>query len=239
MRMTDRCECCIIVDQILVLCLVGPVDRIDLIRLVVAVLHALLVTVEFLTCEDERNSLRCVNRCLSKLYHCKTLSFSRIGSFLETVAQTVVVVAAHIAHVLERVVCPTLYGHLRMLDATCDTEMDVLLVSCNTVHETGILASERAADCVANVVAERSDLVHHMGICLEGDLLGRISRRRSRPAFAVNHDIRVDGVEALADKVHGLDVMDGHEVEAEAVDMIFLHPPLERLDHEFLESLLL
>ena len=35
------------------------------------------------------------------------------------------------------------------------------------------------------------------------------------------------------------DIMDGHEVETEAVDMVFLHPPLERLDHVLAEHFLL
>ena len=43
----------------------------------------------------------------------------------------------------------------------------------------------------------------------------------------------------LADLVHCVDVMDGHEVETEAVDMIFLHPPFQGLDHIFAEHLLL
>ena len=46
-------------------------------------------------------------------------------------------------------------------------------------------------------------------------------------------------MKTLADLVHGIDVMDGHEVEAESVDMILLHPPLERLDHILAEHRLL
>ena len=40
-------------------------------------------------------------------------------------------------------------------------------------------------------------------------------------------------MESGADDVHGFDVMDCHQVETEAVDVIFLNPPFEGLDHVF------
>ena len=176
MSVADGSKCCVVSDKVVVLCLVCPVDCIDRVRLVVAVLHALLVTVEFLTVEDERNTLRSVNCCLSELYHSKTLFLRSFCSLLKTVTETVVIVAAHIAHVLERAVCPTLYSHLRMLHTTCDTELDVSLVARNTVHEACVLAAERTADSVTDVVAECTDLVEHICVCLKGDLLCRICR---------------------------------------------------------------
>ena len=239
MCVTDSCEGGIVVHEILILCLVCPVDGVDRIRLVVAVLDTLLVTVEFLTIEDEWNTLRCVNRCLCELYHPETLCFGSFRSLFETVTEAVVIVAADIAHVLERVACPCLYSHLRMLDSTCDTELHVCLVACDSVHESCILAAERATYRVTDVVAECTDLVEHVCICLEGDLLCRVCRCLRSPSLAIDHDIRIDCVEALADLVHGVDVMDGHEVETESVDMILLHPPLERLDHVLAEHFLL
>ena len=77
-----------------------------------------------------------------------------------------VIVAAYIADMLERVVCPTLHRDLRVLHTTGDTEFDVLLVSFNAVHETGILAAERAAHRVTDIVAECTDLVEHVCIRL-------------------------------------------------------------------------
>ena len=150
-----------------------------------------------------------------------------------------VIVAAHVAHMLERIVGPALHAHLSMLDAACDTELHILLVACNAVHETCILATERSADCITDIIAECADLVEHMSVGFERDLLCRECRSLSSPAFAVDHDCRVDGMKTLADDIHCLDVMDGHEVETKTVDMIFLHPPLERLDHIFAEHLTL
>ena len=239
MSVTDGSKGSVILYKVIVLSLVCPVDGVDRVRLVVAVLHALLVTVEFLTIEDERNALGSVDCCLSELYHCKALLLSSIRSLLKTVTQTVVVVAAHIAHVLERAVGPTLHSHLRMLYTTGDTELDVCLVACNTVHKAGVLATERTAHSVTDVVAECTDLVEHIRVRLKGDLLCRICRRRGCPTLAVDHNIRIYSVETLADEVHSLYVVDGHKVETETVDMVLLHPPLEGLDHIFTEHFLL
>ena len=71
--MTDGRQRCIIVYKILILCLICPIYCIDAVRLVIAVLHTLLVAVKFLTVEDERNTLRCVDCSLGKLDHCKAL----------------------------------------------------------------------------------------------------------------------------------------------------------------------
>ena len=122
-----------------------------------------------------------------------------------------------------------------MLDTADDTELDVCLIAGYAVHETGILAAERTAYRITDVVAERSDPLEHMCIDLEGDLLCRICRSLCRPTLTVDDHVRVDGMETLADEVHGLDVMDSHEVETEAVDMVLLHPPLERLEHVLAE----
>ena len=42
-------------------------------------------------------------------------------------------------------------------------------------------------------------------------------------------------MKSLADLIHCLDIMDGHKVETESIDMILLHPPLKGLDHIFAE----
>ena len=84
--------------------------------------------------------------------------------------------AACIADMLERIAGPCLHSHLRMLDTTDDTELDIGLVACNAVHEAGVLAAERAAHRVTDVIAERSHLVHHVCVGLECDLLCRICR---------------------------------------------------------------
>ena len=147
--------------------------------------------------------------------------------------------ATGITHVLKRAACPRLHTYLRVLHSSCYTELEVSLLAFDSVHETGILATERATDGITYVVAECADPLKHVCIVLEGNFLGRICNCRSRPAFTVDNNIRVDGMKPLADLIHRFDVMDGHKVETETVDMIFLHPPLQGLDHIFAEHLLL
>ena len=237
--MTDGGKLRIILHQVAVLRLVSPVYRIDRVGLVVAVLNALLVAIKLLAIEDERNALRCIYRCLGKLHHSQAFLLRSICCFLKTVAKTMVIVAAHIADMLERIAGPALDCHLRMLDSTSDAELDVLLIACDAVHESGILASERTAHGITDIIAECADPVKHVCILLESYLLSRVCRRLGSPALAVDHDIRIYSMETLADFIHGINVMDSHEVETESIDVIFLHPPLERLDHVLAEHLLL
>ena len=75
MRMTDGGEGRIVVHEVLVSCLVRPVDGVDGVRLVVAVLYALLVAVMFFSVEDERDSLRGIYSCLGKLDHPEAVFF--------------------------------------------------------------------------------------------------------------------------------------------------------------------
>ena len=237
--MTDSSEGCIIVHEILVYRLVCPIDGIYRVRLVVTVLDTLLVTVEFLSVEDERNSLRCIHRSLGKLDHLQTVFLRCLGSLFQTVTETVVIVAAHIAHMLQRIVCPALHTYLRMLHSSGYSELKICLVPGNSVHETGILASERATYRITDIVTECSYPVEHMCIDLEGYLLCRICRRHGSPAFAIYNHIRVDGMKTFAYFIHDIHVMNGHKVETESVDMIFLHPPFEGFDHILAEHLLL
>ena len=150
-----------------------------------------------------------------------------------------VIVAACVAYVLERVACPSLDSHLRVLDTADDTELHVCLVSGNAIHKSSVLTAERSAHGVTDVIAERTHLVKHISVSLEGDLLCWECRSLRCPALTVDHHVRIDRVETLADLVHSVDVVDGHKVEAESVDVVLLHPPLERLDHILAEHLLL
>ena len=224
--MTDGSQGCIVVYKILILSLISPINGIYTVRLVIAVLHSLLVAVEFLTIEDERNTLGCIHCSLSKLDHCKALCFRSLGSLLKAVTQTVVVVAAHIAHMLERIICPTLNTHLRMLHTSCNTELYICLISLNTVHKTGILTTERSTDRVTDVITESTHLVEHMSIDLQSNLILREGRSHCSPALTIEKHSRIDGMQTLADDIHRLYVVDSHKVETETVDMVLLHPPL-------------
>ena len=171
MGMTDGSKGRIIIHKVLISRLICPVDCVDGIRLIIAVLDSLLVAVKFLSVEDERNTLGSIYRSLGKLDHSETVFLGCLCRDLKAVTQTVVVMAAGIAHMLKRAACPRLHTYLRMLHASCYTELEVSLLAFDSVHETGILATERAADGIADIVAECADPVKHVCIVLEGDLL--------------------------------------------------------------------
>ena len=71
-----------------------------------------------------------------------------------------------------------------------------------------------------------------MGIRLYGELFGRISTAACTPALTIDIDARIDAVYHLTDCLHGLDIVNTHQVEAEAVDMEFINPILHALQHK-------
>ena len=150
-----------------------------------------------------------------------------------------VIMAARIAYMLKRIGCPCLDADLRMFYTADNAELDISLVTLYTIHETCIRAVKRATQGITYIVTERSNPVKHIGIVLKCDLFGRICRSHRSPSLAIYHYIRINRMQTLAYFIHRIDIVDGHEVETETVDMIFLHPPLERLDHIFTEHLLL
>ena len=51
------------------------------------------------------------------------------------------------------------------------------------------------------------------------------------PAFAIHRDAWVDAVQCFSDSFHGLHVVDTHQVEAETVNVILLHPIAHAFNH--------
>ena len=69
-------------------------------------------------------------------------------------------------------------------------------------------------------------------ILLHGQQTVRQLRMIGRPSFSININRRVNLIECPTNLIHGLYVMDAHQVEAETVDMIFPGPIADRLNHE-------
>ena len=63
-------------------------------------------------------------------------------------------------------------------------------------------------------------------------IVGEILGSFGRPAFTIDANCRVYSVHRLADFVHCLDVMHSHQVKAETIDMIFLHPVEDGFYHK-------
>ena len=126
-----------------------------------------------------------------------------------------------------------------MLNTACDTELYICLIAFDSIHEACILTAERATYSIADVVAECTDLIEHVSVDLKSNLILRESWSRSSPSLTVDNHLRIDRMQTLTDDIHSLDVVDRHKIETETVDMIFIHPPLEGLDHIFAEHGLL
>ena len=106
-----------------------------------------------------------------------------------------------------------------------DADLDGLFESGLSGGEAGVLGGGVVAlDGVAEVVAEDGYAVHLADVLFEGSALGCEGRVAGGPAFAVDDDVGVDGAEGVGDAVHGLGVVDGHEVESEAVDVVLAGP---------------
>ena len=148
--------------------------------------------------------------------------------------------AAYITDLLGWVVGPRLLvivhlGHiyLRMSNATHDTELQALLLSRKTSQErTLMVIRERTTKSITHIIAECTDTIQLMGIRLHGKFLGRISAAACTPSLTIDIDTRIDAVNHLTDSLHGLDIVNTHQVEAEAVDMEFINPVLHALQHK-------
>ena len=90
----------------------------------------------------------------------------------------------------------------------------------------------RADKGITDIVAERTHARHFIGPLFHSEVFVRVGRSHGSPPFTIGEDGGVDLIEGRADGVHGLLVMDAHEVKTEAVDVVFACPVADRLDHE-------
>ena len=147
--------------------------------------------------------------------------------------------AAYITDLLGRIVGPRLlvivhlrHIHLRMGDATHDTELQTLLLTCKTCQERPLMViRERTTERIAHIIAESTDALKLLGISLHRQLLGRISTAACTPSLTINIDARIDAVYHLTDSLHGFNVMNAHQVKTETVDVIFVYPIFHALQH--------
>ena len=148
--------------------------------------------------------------------------------------------AAYITDLLGRIVGPRLlvivhlcHIHLRMGDATHNTELQTLLLTCKTSQErTLMVIRERTTERIAHIIAKSTDTLELLGIRLHRQFLGRISTTACTPSLTINIDARIDAVYHLTDSLHSFDIMNTHQVETETIDMIFVYPVFHALQHK-------
>ena len=213
-------------------------------------MHSLLVSKHLLAGKDERHTLRSEHTGLGKLVDAEQFGSTHLfrdflvcqgwDARLQSIYQAHIIVAAYIADLLGWVVGPRLlvivhlvHIHLRMSDATHDTELQTLLLSRKTSQErTLMVIRERTTKGITHIIAEGTDTVELVGIRLHGKFLRRISTAACAPSLTIDIDARINTVHHLTDSLHGLDIMHTHQVKTETVDMIFIYPILHALQHK-------
>ena len=120
-----------------------------------------------------------------------------------------------------------------MADGADNAKLQTLLLARNAGKEGSLrVVAERSTQGIANVVAEGGNAFQLVRVGLRGELLSGIGTLSGTPALTIDEDGGVDFVHLVANDVHRLDVVAAHEVETEAVDVVFVDPILHALNHE-------
>ena len=129
----------IVVEYLRVAVLVCPVDGVDVVWRLIAVVHTFLVAQHLFASIDERHALGGEDEGLSQ----EVETYNLVGgdawdACFQAVYETHIVVAAYVSYHLCRRVCPCslrvvhlVEVYLRMVDATSDTKLYALLVVGN------------------------------------------------------------------------------------------------------------
>ena len=116
---------------------------------------------------------------------------------------------------------------------TGDAELQTLLLASDAGKESALgIVGEWSAQRVAHIIGECRYTVEPLRVSLRCQFLDRVGALASTPPLAIDEDGGVYLVHLITYDVHRLDVMNTHEVEAEAVDMILVNPVFHRLYHE-------
>ena len=144
---------------------------------------------------------------------------------MKTIHQTHVVVTTYVGNHLSGFLCPT-------IDSAKDSELDVLFMSSLANEECSLFVTpERTTKCITKFVAESSHTRNVRHIRLHRQFLFGISWRFGCPSFSIKQSHGIDGNGSITNLIHGLDVVDTHQVKAESVDVVFSHPILDALHH--------
>ena len=221
-----------------------PVEHVFLTRGGVGVFVAVLAAAEFLAAEEERDALRGHHDRSGELVHehqilmALAVLAAAVDGIDQLVIQTKVVVAGSIGDALGRHICP---AEIRLTE---EAGLQIAALAA-ALHKALVCAGGAALDGVADGVVKRADAVIHLRqillICHHGAFVrlgGHV------PRLAVHEDlfaaaVLIQAVERRANIVHGGDVVQTHQVKAEAVDMVFLRPVGDGIDHVFAEHQML
>ena len=222
-------------------CQAVPVEIVHFVGGFVAVAVPLLGAQHFLTGQEERDPAAEEDRGGTQPVHGKTVFVRRVrAGNQELVPERVVVVGGNIVDHHGILHAP---GDGASLQAAPQAEDDFLRVGPGrgTAGVAGILLVENAAfQAVPDGVVEDRDGAD--GISGSGNLLDiplvRLEvvmqgRAAAGPAFTVDQGLRVDRVHGFLHGLHGLHIMEGHQVKPEAVQPVFLRPVADAVHNVF------
>ena len=230
---------------------------VDAIWRVVTIVYSLLVTKHFLTTQDERHTLRSEDGSLCKLVDTNQLCCAlllrdilvgeRWNAGFQAIDQAHVVMATHVADLLRRIVGPWLlvivdlrHIHLWMSDTAHDTKLQALFLARDSSQEsTLMIIGERTTESITHIITEGCYPIELLSISLHSQFIHWISTRACAPSLTIDIDGRINLVDLGTNLLHCLDVMHAHQVEAEAIDMIFINPILHAFQHELTHQWLL
>ena len=112
-----------------------------------------------------------------------------------------------------------------MVGCRHDSEANTLLRPFSTVHKPLVCFLEDGTfQPISQVIAEGGEVIELRRIGFQRPHAVGQRTALGGPTFTVEQHSGIEGAKFGAEHVHGLDVVNSHEVETEAVDVIFRHP---------------
>ena len=119
-----------------------------------------------------------------------------------------------------------------MGNSACNAELQTLFRTRNTSKKgTLFIVRERASQRITHLVAESSYAGHLRNVGLHSPFFFRIGARTGTPSFPIDKNIRIDFVQLGTNIVHCFYIMNAHQIETEAVNMVFSSPVFNAFKH--------
>src|SRR5262245_27577109 len=216
-------QAAIVIDHVMLFGLLSPADHIHRVRLVVTVVIAAFGPQKLLSALDERDALRGEDDRRGELVHGATVVGGDRGVFggadQQTIPQRVIVVAFNVVDGFERRV-----GEI--VDRAADALFDLLDAEAGLDEAGGAGVENVALQGVAEMVVEdRPSAAALRPLAVD---LNR--RRATRPGFAVDQQVRVNGPQLADDLSDRFKIDQSEQVEAEPVDLVLVDPIFHRVD---------
>ena len=223
----------IVLEHIHVLNLQGVVQLVDLVAALVGVVVAALGAQEFLTGKHKTGTVGGQHHGVCQ--HGHALDGLLVGNAggTDAVVQGIVIVAGHIVH------CPVgVRNHHTALGRALQAGEN--LGHIDFAHR--LVVSDPALGCCAvqaaldegvpHLVIELAHALQLVGVDLNGLLSNGQRGSAAGPGLAVNHDVGVDFLHRLGKQIHGFNVVQTHQIEAEAAQLVLLCPEAGGVDDE-------